>query len=161
MSACPAIAKELGPANDDSPADDAPIPLVDLKANYRAIQGEIDHAISKVVGSCWFIGGPAVQGFQTEFAAYCGASHCVGVNSGTDALFLALKHLGIGPGDEVILPANTFIATALAVSSAGADVVLCDCEPDSFLMDATLLESVVTSKTKVRMNVCDWLGMFT
>jgi dTDP-4-amino-4,6-dideoxygalactose transaminase len=111
------------------------IPLVDLQAQYRALQPEIDAAMSGVVQRCQFILGPEVARFEEAFAEFVGTRHCVGVASGTDALFLSLRALGIGPGDKVLLPANTFIATALAVNYAGATPVLADVDPVSYTLD--------------------------
>ena len=90
------------------------IPLVDLKAQYHSIKSEIDSAVAAVINQTAFIGGTFVKEFEQDFARYCGAKHCVGVANGTDALFIALKALGIGPGDEVITVANSFVATSEA-----------------------------------------------
>ena len=111
------------------------IPLVDLKAQYRSIKPEVDAAVAGVLERCDFILGPAVAEFERDFAAFIGAKHCVSVASGTDALWMAMQALGIGPGDKVLLPANTFIATALAVSDAGATPVLVDMDPASYTID--------------------------
>lgn len=124
------------------------IPLVDLKANYAAIKDEIDGGIAEVLSSCYFVGGPQVGQFEKEFADWCQCEECIGVNSGTDALFLTAKFLGIGPGDEVIAPANTFIASVLGASNLGADVVLVDCTADGYLIDTTKIEAKITPKTK-------------
>ena len=94
------------------------IPLVDLKAQYANIRAEIDAAIQNVIDNTSFIMGPAVRTFEDAFAAYCGAAHCIGVSNGTAALELALRAYGIGPGDEVITVAHTFIATAEAISAS-------------------------------------------
>ena len=111
------------------------IPLVDLKAQYLAVRAEIDAAINGVIQQSDFILGTAVTAFEEAFARFIGTRHCVGVASGTDALFLSLRGLGVGPGDKVLLPANTFIATALAVSYAGATPVLCDIDPITYTLD--------------------------
>jgi len=111
------------------------IPLVDLQAQYDTIRAEIDEAISGVVRRGDFILGRALGEFEAAFAQFVGTRHCVGVASGTDALFLSLRAVGIGPGDRVLLPANTFIATALAVTYAGATPVLCDVDPISHTLD--------------------------
>lgn len=111
------------------------IPLVDLKAQYRAIKPEVDAAVAGVLERCDFILGPAVAAFERDFAAFIGSEHCVSVASGTDALWMAMQALGIGPGDKVLLPANTFIATALAVSDAGAEPVLVDMDPATYTID--------------------------
>jgi dTDP-4-amino-4,6-dideoxygalactose transaminase len=123
------------------------IPFVDLKAQYRALSAEIDVALRRVMESTSFIMGPDVEKFEEEFATYCGARHCVGVGSGTAALKLALQACGVGAGDEVILPANTYIATALAVSQVGATPVLVDIDED-YLIDPQLMEAAVTQRTK-------------
>ena len=124
------------------------IPLVDLRANYLGIKAEIDEGIAGVLSSCFFVGGPEVGRFEKAFAAWCQTDDCIGVNSGTDALFLAAKFLGIGPGCEIIAPANTFIATVLGASNLGADVVLVDCTPDGYLMDVSKVEALITEKTR-------------
>ena len=92
------------------------VPFVDLKAQYESIRDEIDAEIHAVIDSTAFVGGPFVERFEEEFADYCGAAHCIGVGNGTDAVFIALRCLGIGPGDEVIVPANSFVATSEAVT---------------------------------------------
>ena len=104
------------------------IPFLDLKAPYVELKDELEEAIARVVKSGWFIGGPEVEHFEADYASYCGAAHCVGVANGLDALHLALRALGVGPGDEVIVPSNTYIATWLAVSQCGATPV--PVEPD-------------------------------
>ena len=124
------------------------IPLVDLKAQYATISAEVDVAIRRVVESAAFILGPDVEAFENEFAAFCQARHCVGVASGTDAIHLALRALDVGPGDEVILPAFTFVATALGVTLAGARPVLVDVRRDDALLDAGAIEAAITPRTK-------------
>lgn len=125
------------------------IPLVDLKAQYASIKDEIDEAIHSVLRETDFIGGSAVSGFEKEFADSCGTRFAVGVANGTDAIFLALKALKVGRGDEVIVPVNTFIATAEAVSSAGASPVFVDCDPDTHTISPKGIEEAVTKHTKV------------
>lgn len=115
------------------------VPFLDLKAQYRSIKAEIDAAIQQVVDSCAFAGGPFVETFEKEFAAWCGVEHAVGVGSGTDALWLALLALGVGPGDEVVTVPNTFIATAEAVTYCGAFPVFVDVEEASYTMDPARL----------------------
>ena len=132
--------------------DATPIPFVDLKAQYRAIHDEVVPRMMEVVESSAFILGPDVARFEADFATYVGARFCVGVESGTAALVLALRALGIGPGDEVILPANTYIASALAVSMVGASPVLVDMDAN-YLIDAELLEQALTPRTKAVMPV--------
>src|SRR6185503_2174006 len=109
--------------------------LVDLSRQHGPIRAELDAAIAGVVDRGDFILGAAVQQFEREFAAYCGAGRGVGVDTGTSALELILRALGIGPGDEVIVPAFTFVATASAVEMVGARPVLVDVDPDTGLMD--------------------------
>jgi dTDP-4-amino-4,6-dideoxygalactose transaminase len=111
------------------------IPLVDLQAQYRLLQPEIDAALRSMVQRADFILGTEVAAFEQAFAHFIGTRHCVGVASGTDALFLSLRALGIGPGDKVLVPANTFVATAVAVSQAGAVSILRDIDPDSYTLD--------------------------
>ena len=124
------------------------IPLVDLVGQYAALQDEIVPALRRVMEAGDFILGAEVTRSEAEFAAFCGATHCVGVASGTDALLLALRALGIGPGDEVIVPGNTFIATALAVSHAGATPVLADVRESDFCLDPAAFEAAITPRTK-------------
>ena len=124
------------------------VPFVDLKGQYDSIRREVDAAIEAVIAHSSFIGGPFVTEFEQAFARYCGVEHCVGVGNGTDALFIALRTLGIGPGDEVITAANTFIATSEAIKMAGAQVVFCDINPKTYTLDAERLEEKVTPKTK-------------
>jgi dTDP-4-amino-4,6-dideoxygalactose transaminase len=124
------------------------IPLVDLKAQYGDIGSDILSSIESVIRRTQFILGEEVGLFEDEFAHYCGADHCVGVGSGTDALHLVLRALGIGPGDEVIVPANSFIATAFAVSYLGATPVFVDVSPDDFNMDVRYIEEAITKRTK-------------
>jgi len=124
------------------------IPFVDLKAQYDSIKKEIDDVIAKVINQTAFVGGPFVKEFEEAFARYCGVDHCVGVANGTDALFIALKALGVGPGDEVITVANSFVATSEAIKMAGAQVVFCDCDPKTYNIDVTQIEAKITTKTK-------------
>lgn len=126
----------------------ANIPLVDLRAQYRSIREEIDAAIGRVVHRAAFIGGEEVAQFESEFAAYCGAAACVGVGNGTDAIYLVLRALGVGAGDEVVTVSHTFIATCEAVSLAGAEPVFVDVRPDTMLMDAARLERAITPRTR-------------
>jgi len=123
------------------------VPFVDLKAQYATIKGEVDDAIQSVINETAFIGGKYVEKFEREFAEMVEAKHCIGCSCGTDALFISVKSLGIGPGDEVLVPANTFIATAEAVELAGATPVFVDID-DYFHMDPAKIEEKITSKTK-------------
>ncbi len=124
------------------------IPLVDLQAQYATIQQEIEQALQRVISTSQFIMGPDVAAFEAEFAAYCGAAHCVGVASGTAALELALRACRVGPGDEVITVAHTFIATAEAISAVGAKPVFVDIDPDTYNLDPSLLEQAITPRTR-------------
>jgi dTDP-4-amino-4,6-dideoxygalactose transaminase len=129
-----------------------PIPLVDLKAQHAEISGEISSGFERVIGATSFILGPAVREFEEAFARYCGTAHCVGVANGTDAIELTARALGIGPGDEVVVPANTFIASALGVVRAGATPVLVDC--DAFqLLDPGKIEAAMTPRTRAILPV--------
>jgi len=124
------------------------IPFVDLKAQYRTIKPEIDAAIEEIVSNTAFIGGKAVSSFEEEFAAYIGVPNCVGVANGTDAIEIALRALRVRPGDEVIVPANTFIATSEAVTSAGATLVFADSEPDHYTLDVEDFRRKISPRTK-------------
>ena len=124
------------------------IPFVDLKSQYNSIKEEMDAAINAVISRTAFIGGPFLADFEKEFAHFCGTKYCVGVGNGTDALFIALKALGIGAGDEVITAANSFIATSEAITSTGAKVVFVDCEPNNYTIDVSKIEEKISDKTK-------------
>lgn len=124
------------------------INFIDLKAQYDSIKDELDLAVAEVIGSSSFVLGPSVARFEKEFAAYCGSRHCVAVNSGTSALFLILKALGIGAGDEVITAANTFIATVAAISYTGAVPVLVDVDPINRNIDLNQIEKAITPRTR-------------
>lgn len=128
------------------------VPFVDLKAQFRTLRPEIVPRIMEVMEDATFILGPDVARFEENFASYIGARHCVGVESGTAALQFALEALGIGAGDEVIVPANTYIASALAVSAVGAKPVLVDVD-QNYLIDPHLLDDAVTPRTKAIMPV--------
>jgi len=129
------------------------IPFVDLKAQYESIRSEIDGALASVIQETAFIGGPHVKGFEDGFARHAGVRHCVGVGNGTDALFVALKTLGVGPGDEVITAANSFIATSEAITMTGAQVVFVDIDPRTYNMDVHNVESRITKRTKALIPV--------
>lgn len=124
------------------------VPFVNLGAQYNSIKNEIDLAISDVVLESAFIGGKYLKSFEQNFAHYVGARHCIGVANGTDALFIALKALGIGPGDEVITAANSFVATSEAITMAGGKVVFVDCDEHSYNIDCRLIEKTITKRTK-------------
>jgi dTDP-4-amino-4,6-dideoxygalactose transaminase len=124
------------------------IPLVDLKAQYLSIKDEIDSTISKCINDANFIKGKVVTEFENKFAGYIGAEHCIGCGNGTDALELILRALEIGRGDEVIVPALSWIATAEAVNNIGAEPVFVDIKPDDYTIDSTKILKAISSKTK-------------
>ena len=129
------------------------IPFLDLKAPYLELKQELDVAIARVVSSGWFIGGPEVDQFEAEYATYCGATHAVGVANGLDALHLALRAMDVGPGDEVIVPSNTYIATWLAVSQCGATPVPVEPDVRTYNIDPARIEAAITPRTKVILPV--------
>ena len=129
------------------------VPFVDLKAQYQTIRDEIHAAVDTVFESTQFILGDALDTFERAFATYLGVKHAIGVGSGVDALKIALEAAGVGAGDEVIIPANTFIATALAVSATGAKPVLVDCREDTYQIDPDLIGPAITPRTRVIMPV--------
>jgi len=129
-------------------AKQSPISFVDLGAQYATIEEEISVAINRVLKKGDFILGEDVRLFEEEFAAFCTARYAVGVDSGTSAIELALRAYDIGAGDEVITAANTFIATALAISYTGAKVVLVDADPHTFNIDVHQIEAAITSRTR-------------
>jgi dTDP-3-amino-3,4,6-trideoxy-alpha-D-glucose transaminase len=124
------------------------IPFLELKPTYLELREEMDAAYHRVMNSGWYLMGAETEAFETEFAAYVGTRHCVTVGNGLDALRILLEAHGVGPGDEVIVPAHTFIATWLAVSQCGAVPVGVDVHRDSANMDASLLEGALSSRTK-------------
>src|SRR5438132_706426 len=123
-------------------AKQALVPFVDLVAQYRSISDEIHTAVNDVLSRCAFVLSREVERFESAFAEFVGVKHAVGVSSGLDALRLALAAMDVGPGDEVILPANTYIATALAVSAVGATPVLVDCDPGTYNINAERIAEV-------------------
>lgn len=129
------------------------IPFLDLTAQYSSIKPEVDEAIARVVETSDFILGAELERFETEFAAFCGVKHCIGVDSGLSALELVLRAWGIGPGDEVITAANTFIATALAISNAGATPVLVDVDSHTQNIDPEAVRSAITPRTRALIPV--------
>ncbi len=129
------------------------VPFLDLKSVYDDIGAEIQAAVSRVISSGWYIGGEEVENFERDFARYCEADHCVGVGNGLDALRLALLALGVEPGDEVIVPSNTFVATWLAVTHCGAVPVPVEPDATTFCMDPAAIESAITDRTKVILPV--------
>ena len=124
------------------------IPFVDLKAQYQSIKKEIDAAIQGVIADTAFIGGKYVKDFEERFASFYGVKHCIGVANGTDAIYIALKMLEIGEGDEVITVANTWISTSETIVQAGAKPVFVDIEPDYFTIDVKKIEEKITPQTK-------------
>jgi dTDP-4-amino-4,6-dideoxygalactose transaminase len=124
------------------------VPFVDLQAQYMAIEKEIKQAMADVVAKSVFIGGAYVSQFEKDFAEYCGARYCIGVGNGTDALYIALRTLGIGRGDEVITAANSFIATSEAITMTGAKVVFADCDPETYNIDTKHAFRLLTPRTK-------------
>lgn len=129
------------------------IPLVDLKAQYASIKDEIDAAVARVLDHTGFIGGPEVRAFEEAFAAYQRTKRCVGVASGTAAIFLTLMALGIGPGDEVITTPHTFIASVEPIEALGARTVLVDIDPATFNLDPRRIEAAITPRTKAILPV--------
>ena len=129
------------------------VPFLDIQAMHSEVRGGLDAAWHEVTRTGSFVGGPLVDRFEEEWARYCSARFAVGVANGTDALGLTLEALGIGPGDEVIVPANTFIATAAAVSRVGATPVFVDVSPDTLLVTADHVRAAITPRTAAVMVV--------
>ncbi|RPJ14620.1 MAG: DegT/DnrJ/EryC1/StrS family aminotransferase [Deltaproteobacteria bacterium] len=129
------------------------VPFLDLQAAYLELQAELDAACRRVMASGWYILGQEVEAFEREFAAYCGVRHCIGVSNGLDALELILRGYGIGAGDEVIVPANTFIATWLAVSRAGAIPVPVEPNESTHTIEVEHVEKAISSRTRAVMPV--------
>jgi dTDP-4-amino-4,6-dideoxygalactose transaminase len=129
------------------------IPFLDLNAPYLDLKEELDAAYSRVMESGWYILGPEVEAFEREFANYCGVKHCIGVGNGLDALHLILRAMDIGPGDEVIVPSNTYVATWLAVTHAGATPVPVEPDERTYNIDPSLIEAAVTERTKAILPV--------
>ncbi|MBI5742117.1 MAG: DegT/DnrJ/EryC1/StrS family aminotransferase [Nitrospirae bacterium] len=126
------------------------IQFADLKKQYISIKDEIDTAIKEIIDDCAFIGGEEVERFERAFAEACGSKYCVSVGNGTDALFIAMKLAGIGEGDEVITVANSYFATAEAITMTGARPVFVDCDPDTFNMDVIKLKECLEKKANGR-----------
>lgn len=129
------------------------VPFQDLKPAYRELQGELDAAWGRVMDSGWYILGEEVEAFEREFATYCGAKHCLGVGNGLDALILILRGYDIGVGSEVIVPANTYIATWLAVSFVGATAVPVEPDSQTYNLDPGQIEAAITSRTRALIPV--------
>jgi dTDP-4-amino-4,6-dideoxygalactose transaminase len=134
----------------DSPIQ---VPYLDLKAQYRSVKAEIDAAVSRVLENAQFVLGPEVAEFEREFAADCGTSESIALNSGTSALHLALLAAGVGPGDEVITVSFTFVASVAAILYTGARPVLVDIDPQTFTMDPSQLEAAISRRTKAILPV--------
>src|ERR1700761_4942793 len=124
-----------------------------MKSVYAELKTELDAAYVRVMESGWYVLGKEVEAFEAEYAAFCGARHCVGLANGLEALELTLRCWNIGPGDEVIVPSNTYIATWLAVTAKGARVVPVEPTPDGPNIDATLIERAITPRTKAILPV--------
>ena len=131
----------------------AEVPFLELGQTYLEIKDELDAAYQRVMNSGWYILGEEVKAFEQEFAAYCGTKHCVGVGNGLEALQLVLRGYGIGPGDEVIVPANTYIATWLAVSNAGAKTVPVEPDQGTYNINPRRIEAAITPRTKAILPV--------
>ncbi len=129
------------------------VPFQDFRAPYEEVRDELDAAYRRFMESAWFVLGKETAAFEEEYAAYCEAGHCVGVSNGLDALHLALLVLGCGPGDEVIVPSNTYIATWLAVTQAGATIVPVEPDPATFNLDPARIEEAITPRTKAILPV--------
>src|SRR5688500_15224759 len=125
-----------------------PVPLFDTSTPLAPLRGEIDAAIAGVLDSGRFILGPEVAAFEQEFATYCGAGHAIGVANGTDAITIALRALGVGPGDEVVVPSFTFYASAEAIPHTGARPVFCDVDPETFCVTPETVRAALTPRTK-------------
>src|SRR5213076_2254817 len=124
------------------------VPFLDLKAHHAPLIDKFDRAVREVIESSAFAGGPFVERFEGEFAAYCGSDYAIGVGNGTDALWLALLALGIGPGDEVITVPNTFFATVEAITYCKARPVFVDVDEDTYTLNPADLENRLTERTK-------------
>jgi dTDP-4-amino-4,6-dideoxygalactose transaminase len=124
------------------------VPFINLRAQHESVRAEIDRAFSTLLENCQFVLGSPVAEFEKEFAAFTGVRHAIGVGNGLDALRLSLQAIALAPGDEVILPANTYIATALAVSQAGGRPVFVDCEADTFNIAVSRIEAAITPRTR-------------
>lgn len=125
------------------------VPFLDLKMAYLELKHDIDDAVRRVLTSGYYIHGPEVEAFEIEYSNYCDSKYCVGLANGLDALHLALRAMDVGPGDEVIVPSNTFIATWLAVSQCGAKPIPVEPDVSTYNIDAAKIEAAITVKTKV------------
>jgi len=125
-----------------------PVPFLDLGRLHQSIRPQLDAAYHRVMDSGWFIMGPELEAFEAEFSQYCEVRHCIGVGNGLEALHLLLRAYGVGPGDEVIVPSNTFIATWLAVTQCGATPVAVEPNMDTHNIDPALIANAITSRTR-------------
>src|SRR5579871_633176 len=132
----------------NQPEKPAAVPYLDLVAQMRPLRKELDAAVARTLDNCSFCLGPDVTQFERDFAAYVGAPHCIGFNSGTSALHVAARLLNLGPGDEVITTPFTFIATSWALSYVGAKPVYVDIDDETFNINPALIERAITPKTK-------------
>ena len=130
-----------------------PVPFLELRPTYVELKEEIDAAVARVLDSGYYLLGRELEAFEREFAEYCGAKHCVGTGNGLDALQISLRAMGVGPGDEVIVPSNTYIATWLAVSNVGATLVPVEPDERTYNIDPGKIESAITRRTKVILPV--------
>ena len=129
------------------------VPFLDFVGPYEELKPELDAAYERFMRSAWYILGKECEAFEQEFAAYCGSKHCIGVGNGLEALHLLLRAYGIGKGDEVIVPSNTYFATWLAVSYTDATVVPVECDPRTYNLDPARIEATITPRTKAIMPV--------
>jgi dTDP-4-amino-4,6-dideoxygalactose transaminase len=134
-------------------SDEVIVPFLDLQAPYRELKSEIDEAVDRVLGSGWYLLASELASFEEGFARYTEAQHCIGVANGLEALHLTLRAMDVGPGDEVIVPSNTYIATWLAVTHVGATLVPVEPDERTFNLDPTLIEAAITERTKVILPV--------
>ncbi|MDP2815095.1 MAG: DegT/DnrJ/EryC1/StrS family aminotransferase [Rectinemataceae bacterium] len=132
---------------------DEKIPFLDVGATYRELKPELDEAVSRVLGSGWYLLGKELEAFEAEYSTYTESQHCVGLANGLEGLVLSLRALGVGPGDEVVVPANTYIATWLAVSYVGATPVPVEPIPGTWNIDPERIEVAITPRTKVILPV--------
>src|SRR4051794_30264429 len=124
------------------------VPILELKPAYEELRTELDAAYHRVMESGWVLLGRELEAFESEYAASVGVKHCIGVANGLEAMQLVLMARGVGPGDDVIVPAHGYIATWLAVTHAGARPVPCECDPATFNLDPARIASVITPRTK-------------
>lgn len=124
------------------------IPFLDLQATYLELKPELDEAVARTLASGWYLLGAELTAFESEYAEYIGMKHCIGVGNGLEALHLSLRAMGVGAGDEVIVPSNTYIATWLASSQVGATPVPVEPDPATYNIDPTRIEAALTSRTK-------------